>query len=103
MDEALVSLVLQLRQQRGDEINLKRRRSSIQVSSSFYHIHHLYNLITTFTYMCIKMIIRGGRRFAEESALAGAQEDLMKFQTNSEHKMIFRETQNKNNIWKYWY
>ena len=53
--------------------------------------------------MCIKMIIQGGRRFAEESALAGAQEDLMKFQTNSEHKMIFRETQNKNNIWKYWY
>ena len=53
--------------------------------------------------MCIKMIIQGGRRFAEESALAGAQENLMKFQTNSEHQMIFRETQNKNNIWKYWY
>ena len=53
------------------------------------------------SHMCIKMIIQGGRRFAEESALAGAQEDLMKFQTNSEHKMIFRETQNKNNIWKY--
>ena len=27
------------------------------------------------SHMCIKMIIQGGRRFAEESALAGAQED----------------------------
>jgi len=31
VDEALVSLVLELRQQRRAEINLKRRRSSIQV------------------------------------------------------------------------
>ena len=80
VDEALVSLVLELRQQRRAEINLKRRRSSIQVwTSNFISCHITVTAVIIFVMdwsmnsgdtHSKSLTIQGGWGSSKESALA---------------------------------